>query len=527
MSGTLDWLRHGRERWQRRRRHARHLRELAEHSRERDPAENAESSPPPDEQIRLHAVWMAESYPVSFFDVLLEAVRRLAAEGRHISGTPPAEQLEHGLRRGGAGWFPLGPVVRPGSPLFAYLPPIEAALPTEVEYAHASVHYLVPWHAVLVMCFVLDETGSGRVEQALRANYQTHTTQHRNWTAIHGPGNQKREAVRKTRADQLTGLATFFGREAPGLFASEGEFLPSIELWTTNEVKPFDDSEEARGARGMHDFTEILGWIAWTNLWHGPYNLALKEAPVTGDDLWSRAPNLQLVARERDLFADEDLDMYGGRSREAYVNRLGDGLGPLTATLALTETFRFYESEIVGARRRLREAQSRSLRRRVKATVAVQDRLLRQHADVDALARGVSRWSDYLLDLLRRHAYDFERWRPPSVRGDDADEQAASAPRRRWLGGRLWRRRPEREGRAPTLRPWPRETWLEAQAEEITSRAEHVVGGSREISDVVRAVSETTATQSSLRLQRWVAILTWVLAGIGIATLIVVIVTAK
>jgi len=238
MNETLHSLRHPRERWQRRRSHARVLREIAEHGRERDPVENAESSPPADEEIRLHAVWMAESYPVSFFDVLLQAVRRFTGEGRDVYGVPPAEQLEQGLRMGNSGSFPLGPVVRPGSSLFAYLPPIEAALPSDVEYAHASVHYLVPWHAVLVVCFVLNDVGSVRVERALRANYQTYATEHRKWTSFHGPGNQKREAVRRTRADQLRDLTSFFAREAPGLFASEGELLPSIEFWTTKEVKP-------------------------------------------------------------------------------------------------------------------------------------------------------------------------------------------------------------------------------------------------------------------------------------------------
>jgi hypothetical protein len=35
--------------------------------------------------------------------------------------------------------------------------------------------------------------------------------------------------------------------------------------------------------------------------------------------------------READLFAGEDLKMYGGRSREAYVNRLRDSVDPLAA----------------------------------------------------------------------------------------------------------------------------------------------------------------------------------------------------
>ena len=161
MSNAREWLIHPREQWKRRQRHASHLKEMAEYHRERDPGENAESTPPEDEEIRLHAVWLAESYPPSFFDSLIYAVGRLAEDGRHSSGEPAAERIEEALRLGSSGWFPLGPVVPPGSPFYAYLPPIRAVLPASAEYAHASVHYRVPSHAVLVMCFVLDHGAAG------------------------------------------------------------------------------------------------------------------------------------------------------------------------------------------------------------------------------------------------------------------------------------------------------------------------------------------------------------------------------
>src|SRR5918995_5366977 len=60
-----DWLLHPRQKWQQRQRRAGYFKEIEELSRERDPIENAESTPPTDEEIRLNAVWMAESYPLS------------------------------------------------------------------------------------------------------------------------------------------------------------------------------------------------------------------------------------------------------------------------------------------------------------------------------------------------------------------------------------------------------------------------------------------------------------------------------
>jgi hypothetical protein len=528
MNEARDWLLHPRQQWEWRRRHATILRQIAARSRTRDPIENSESTPPVDEQIRLQAVWMAESYPPSFFDSLLDVVRRLTVDESDFSSYPPVQHLEEALRLGGSGWIPLGPLIPPGSPLFELSRPIETALPSHVAYANASVHYLVPSQAMLVVCFVLDEVGSQCVEKTLRATYRSYTTEHRRWTTTQTPGNQKRAAVRTKRAQQLTELASFFRREAPGLFASDSHLLPSIEFWTTKDRRPFDEDQAPHGRPGLNDFISLLGWVPWMDAWPGPDNLVLKQAPVIGDALWSRAPNLQLVAREDDLFAGDDMKMYGGRSREAYVSRLGDGVGPLVAALALTETFRFYEAELVDSRRRLREAQSQSVRRRVKATVAVQDRLLRQQADVQAVARGVARWNDHLLELLGRSSIDFERWMPPSRREQIKDGRQLGKPvlLPRWLA-RLAGRAGESERAKPEFRPWPRESWLEDQVQEIRMRAEYVVTGAREISDVVRATSETTSTQASLRFQRQVALLTFLLVGLGIATIVVVVITAK
>lgn len=518
---TRAWLLHPRQRWQQRRRRSEQLREFVDYARERDPVENADSTPPASEEVRLHAVWIAESYPPSFFEALVDAVRRLTVESRRPGGAPPAEQLEAALRSGRSGWLPLAPIVSPGSPLYALASPIKVGLPAGVEYGHASLHYLVPSHAALVVCFVLDETASKEVEDALRAAYESYATKRGGWTTIHSPANQKREAVRARRAKQLDDLSTFFQREAPGLFTDGRHVLPSIEFWTTKERTPFDEEGKLRGRESLHDFIQLLGWIAWADVWRGPYNLTLKEASLGADGLWSHAPNLQVAACEAELFPGENLDMYGGRSREGYVNHLRDSLDPLVAALALTETFRFYEEELVASRQRLREAQRRSLRRRVKATVAVQDRLLRHHADVDAVARGVTRWKDDLLPVLRFNTIDFERWLPPSLR--DADSAEPPEGKRSRLRRLIRRPRKRDTGAEEKRRPRPpRESWLEAQAREILERAAHVVGGSREISDVVRTISETTNAQANLRLQLQVAILTWVLAAIGIATLIVV-----
>jgi hypothetical protein len=466
---------------------------------------------------------MAESYPPSFFDSLLKAVRRLAAETRYASDA--VEWLEETFQLGTSGWFSLGPIVPPGSDSYGYASPIRTTLPSHVEYVHASLHCLVPRHVMLVACFVLDDLGSCASEEILRRSFRSYTIERKDSTTIHGPANQKREAVRASRDQQLADLATLLRHEMPGLFASDVRPFPSIEFWTTKERTPFnDDRSEPRSS--LHDFIRLLGWVVWTNVWRGPHSLTLREAPLSGDDLDGGSRNLQLVVREDALAASKDFNAYGGPTREAYVNWLDDLIHPLTSISALTETFRFYDSELLASMRHLRDAQETPLRRRVSATAAVQEQLLRHHADVDVVARGVAVWGDHLLPMLKRHTIDFERW-SPLPRADALPTE--SSPHRKRVPGFDWltrlARRTER-AKPPDGVPDPRkrDTWLETQARTIAAQAERVVSGSREITEVVRAMSEMSSAQASLRLQRQVAVLTWVLAAIGVATLMVVIV---
>ena len=362
MDHLRDWLLHPRRTRTARRRLARALEEDAKFRRTRDPIENEESTPPNDEEIRLRAVWMAESYPLSFADLLVDSVSQLTRDNPTVIGEAPGVQLEQALRSGRSGWIPLGTFVRPGHHRFVGSSPIEVPLPRDVDYGHGSLHFMLPSHIVLVSCFVLDEPGSRRVERALRANYVSHTVRSGRVLVTKTPANQKRDAVTTTRSQQLSEMAKFFHREAAGLFSNAGRDLPAVEFWTTKQRKPFDDNQR----RSIHDFIQLLGWVTWIDVWQGPENLTVKEAPVRSDDYWTLPANRQIVAREHEIFPRDDLAMYGGRSNEAFVNRLQDHIAPLVAALAVAETFRFYDSEVVASRRRLRDAQKQALHRRVR-----------------------------------------------------------------------------------------------------------------------------------------------------------------
>jgi hypothetical protein len=89
------------------------LRSITEEAGRRDPRENAASAPPDDEELRLQAVWLAESYPAAYAEPPLARLGELAT-GKHgmmARGAEAVSWLEETLRSGGAGWAPLGPIV--------------------------------------------------------------------------------------------------------------------------------------------------------------------------------------------------------------------------------------------------------------------------------------------------------------------------------------------------------------------------------------------------------------------------------
>jgi hypothetical protein len=61
----------------------------------------------------------------------------------------------------------------------------------------------------------------------------------------------------------------------------------------------------------------------------------------------------------------------------------------------------------------------------------------------------------------------------------------------------------------------------------IGERAEELHGTSREIVEIAMAMVEATTAQANLRLQRHIAILIWLLAVIGLVTLVIAILAIR
>jgi hypothetical protein len=480
--------------------------------------------------VRLHAVWLAESYPASYLESLLGNVRRLApgTGGGFSQSARGVEWLEEALRTGGSGSSNLGPIVPRGSTDFAYAEPIEADLPNGVRYALAELDLFIPSHAVLVICFVLDENSSRRVEETLRADYRTHGVPHGRSISIHGPFDQKTRAARAQRHQKLAELGAFFAHELPGRFCAndaEPATLPSLEFWTTKEIKPFDEEHRDNAWDAMHSFIAAMAWRRSFDSWEVAKNVTLQHAPA-GRERQRDARALQLVARERELFPDDDLQHSGGRTREGYVNRLSDGVNGLLAVWALSCTTQLYESELITLRQRLRQAQREKPRRRVRAIHDVQSQLLAERTDVESLARGIERTQESLLARFRMHSFDLSRWIPPHRRAGAVDAAAPEvSPRRRLVG--IFRRTRQPLAPEPTRIVSTPYSWLELQNLGIRERAQNLVDTSRELTEVALAMIETAGVQANLQLQTRIRFLTWVLVILTAATLLVAILALR
>ena len=235
--------------------------------RERDPPENAETTPPTDEFIDLNCLWAVEFYTPDHRASLVEGFRRLGWEHEDAEDQnyrDPIAWLD-GLNRHsqGDGWLNLGALVPEESPerFVGYTHRVQ--LPPGVSYALGRIQNLSPSLICLVICFVFDEQYSPMFDKALREERKTYTTPTRKGHRIHRPRNQKHDHISQIRTQISRSAGTWFRDKIPGEFASgllDSE-LPTCELTTLRNAEPFPSIEEQS--------EESLAYLSLLGLDHG------------------------------------------------------------------------------------------------------------------------------------------------------------------------------------------------------------------------------------------------------------------
>ena len=209
-----------------------------------DDRQNAESTPPPEEEIELCCVWAAELYTHAHTENLTQTLRNFDQETEPT--TSSSEDLASwfkGTQRHLYGrsainlgiWAPKG---RAAPQIFNTR---KVGLPDPVEYASGMMFSVSPTLTCIVVRFVFSEEMSNCYDSALKLDRETFLTPIPRGSSIHLPTTQKGDDIWRLRSELSELAQTWFRENLPGVFSSQMDELamPTCELVTFREAIPF------------------------------------------------------------------------------------------------------------------------------------------------------------------------------------------------------------------------------------------------------------------------------------------------
>ena len=458
--------------------------EILEQMREYDEIHNSESEPPEPERINLQCVWAIEFYTPSHIAELVDRLEKLdwTIDESSRSLQDPALWILHQRESANrSGWLNLGIIRRPGA-TGSIRPVRSAPLPSGVEYAVASLYNVTSSLTCIVMAFVLDEMQNRCYEEILRTNRKTYADRlsHRR-TRFVQPEHQKKREVSRFRATIREHAADWFRTHLPGIFSTDilaGEF-PTCEFLTLRSMVPFptNNSSDQKASRWLH----LLGLDPGSNAWQADELTGLKFAwPQTG----GLGTNYHsIVAAQEDVFSEEALRLYAANDRNDvihYVDRFVNNMLVLWALVCMLSGFERYLNNI-------RDSAVFNNTRKEKPLRLLDDvgRHIAQSVDIAAASVELQQFADRqrILD------YSTNTFRPCN----------------------------------PSWYQNAKITLSEVFKTQITERATWIRSLEGSVRSLLIEYGTTVGVRENIKLQRHVALLTWVIV---VLTLVVVILTA-
>lgn len=264
--------------------------------RYRDDEENDRGTPPTDERIAWHAVWLSEAFLPSTIGQLATGVEHLGWWESHQDQTI-GESIAAGRSGRGGGWANLPLLFRRTKRPTYGLRSRDRELPDGVSHVTGHIHYLTPSLTVLIVGFRFDETVSQAVNDVLRRRYRTYHEM-TGWTSsrVMSPTFQRRAAIRDLERARVNACRMWLRKRFPGYFASGDELskTPATMLVTTQRYVPFERSQETRF--WAHEAGIEFAIERWETGIDGlRYAFRPREDGVS-----------LLAGREADIFADPD-----------------------------------------------------------------------------------------------------------------------------------------------------------------------------------------------------------------------------
>jgi len=452
----------------------------ARHSVARDDEDNERTTPPDDEHIELHSVWIAEVYPPSSSKALGDALRRLP-RGGIVRDQDLVDDVARARRYPlGGWWWNLGVFYNkagdrrvPGSDAIE--------LPPQVDHLLLTMYLVTPSLACAVGQFVLNDSAASNIESTLRRRYATEGVRSRDGSVrVRDPLTFKRELVASAIDELHDDCKAWFGRNLPGAFCDGllEDQLPACYFLTLDKVRPLTD--EAR-----LDYLDPLGVDA------GYMALASDDLPglrLSQPVGVNRRPHtLYLAGKTDEMFPDDDVLGGHGRGRGGFTVALHMKLNRFIAMWGLERALLGYEMAFGRLRDSFSASHGSSIRRSLASLGVASSNIAQLGGDAHAVARDAQR--------LARDRHAFER------------ELVTFRP----VQPEMWRL----EG-----------TWTDVMRDDIAMSAERVrdIEASARDLEVTRASMISTKTNLSLqvslrRLTIFLVVLTVVLVVIAWATL--------
>lgn len=393
--------------------------EHAAASADRDAEESNACRLPPDEHVRMPALWITELYTPTTVANLIKGVRKLTAPLPKLTAFDDIEQwVREQRRRGEAGaWRTVPTIVSRDS---EYLPGtcLRDRLPAGVTSIDLTLHTVTTSVTAVVACFGLGAEASGSLEKILNQDVSSRVVRQANKLySTTDPYWQKLRAVEDRRAGVRSEAEAWLADRIPGFFHAGSGQLPTIELLLTDHHRPWQ-SEPAGTQRAR--WLDLLDLEGWTGHWQGQ-NIAamrLRERAIIreGRDI-RHLTTLAALRSELPTFPG-----YGGSELDGSLHLLQEPVGALSVRWALSALVREVDEQLsaltdraatasmgFGAARKLGRIHRDVIRIGLDGQVVIND---------VTRAAGDQRWWEY-------NVPDFTFVPPPGISPGNAEAQAS------------------------------------------------------------------------------------------------------
>ncbi|NQV16640.1 hypothetical protein HQ531_14350 [bacterium] len=282
---------------------------------EHDQKDNIRGKLPKDEHIQVPAIWVAELYTPSNIDGLFQGIRKLGWEQGRIRQDDLLKWMSDVRQGRRAGWTSLGLVSTPQKANL--MSERTAQLPTGVSASLPFLMSLTPSITALIMVFILDDEASNSLDGSLSAIYTTRITIGHHlfsWQSIfyilmntnmpfrrsyHDPDSQRMAAVQSSLGDIEKSCVSWIHKNLPGVFSTEirGQMSPTAMLLVTEATAPL--SKESRSIWALRGLMLDREFEAWKSDEWPHARLILPRS-------WGEEEGLRLTfaCRRRDAFQD-------------------------------------------------------------------------------------------------------------------------------------------------------------------------------------------------------------------------------